>query len=100
MNKIVLAALFSFSSIAYAVNPAIDSDKFYFTQEELCCTCFDSFFIHLGENVWEKTGTIHRDNGGMYYYESKEAKEWKCPYCLMFFKVGTPCQNKQCHRPT
>lgn len=96
MNKIILAALLCSSSLAYAVKPAIDSEKYYFTIDELCCTCFDSFYIHIGENNWEKTDTIHRDNGGMYYYEGKDSKEWKCPYCLMFFKLGKPCENKQC----
>lgn len=96
MNKIVIAALLSFSSMVYAVKPAIDSDKFYFTQEELLCTYFDSFFIHIGENVWEKTGTIYRDSGGMYYYEDRNSRQWRCPYCLMFFKIGTACKNEEC----
>ncbi len=96
MKKIVLAALLSFSSMSYAAKPCLEYEKWYFTQDELCCNYFDSFYIHLGENVWEKTRTIHRDAGGMYYLESGESKEWRCPYCMMFFKVGKPCENEQC----
>ena len=77
------------------VTPAIDSDKLYCLPQEICMDYFDSFYIHLGHNVWTKTGTIHRDNGGIYFYDNG-SKEWKCPYCFMYWPLGSVCENEQC----
>lgn len=60
MKKLLISALVFLSSALSAVTPAIDSDKLYLTPDELCLNYFDGFYIHLGNNVWVKTGTIHR----------------------------------------
>lgn len=100
MKKLFIATLLSFSYSLLAVTPAIDSDKIYLTPDELCLNYFDGFYIHLGENVWVKTGTIHRDSGGIYFYDDGLVKEWRCPYCLMYWPLKTACQNQQCNSHT
>jgi hypothetical protein len=97
MKKLIALTLVFFTSALSAVTPAIDSDKLYLTPDELCLNYFDGFYIHLGNNVWVKTGTIHRDAGGIYFYDDGLAREWKCPYCYMYWPLGKPCQNDRCN---
>ncbi|MBS0585230.1 MAG: hypothetical protein JSR76_02875 [Verrucomicrobia bacterium] len=97
MKKLLISALVFLSSALSAVTPAIDSDKLYLTPDELCLNYFDGFYIHLGNNVWVKTGTIHRDSGGIYFYDDGLPREWKCPYCYMYWPLGKACQNDQCN---
>lgn len=94
-KKLFLSSLL-YSAAVFGVSPAIDSDKLYFTNDEICETYFDSFYIHTGENVWLKTDCIYRDAGGRYFYTNGDPKQWKCPYCYMFFPVGKRCNNSDC----
>lgn len=69
----------------------------------------DYFHIQVGNNVWIQTDTVHRDETGLYTYESNIArtmlskgltaeyqKTWKCPYCYNYWPVGKPCGNSDC----
>lgn len=67
----------------------------------------DEFYLHVGENVWFVTHTLHRDSSGMFaydYYIKRSLKEgkreyerkWKCPYCYNYWPIGTPCQKADC----
>jgi len=69
----------------------------------------DEFYIHVGNNVWLVTHSIHRDASGVFAYEENLSKtlggpgykceyekKWKCPYCYNYWPIGTACQNKDC----
>ena len=69
----------------------------------------DEFYIHVGNNVWLVTHSIHRDHTGMFTYEENLAKsvgdlndkyeyekKWKCPYCDRYWPIGKPCNNQDC----
>lgn len=84
------------------------SEKIYIDEEELN-TSQDAFHIHIGNNVWIETNTVHRDKTGLYTYENNilsstdkntqqfgYQKTWKCPYCYNYWPIGTPCQNPSC----
>lgn len=79
----------------------IDDEEFEFDGEG------DEFHIHIGDNIWLVTNTIHRDSTGLFADESslKRAmqngsmeyeRKWKCPYCHQYWPIGTACQNKDC----
>lgn len=83
-----------------------EEDKMYIDDEEMKSTP-DSFHVHLGNNVWVRTNTVHRDKHGLFTYKACIAKSmlgakygyeksWKCPYCYKYWPIGTPCQNKDC----
>jgi hypothetical protein len=85
---------------------AYTSEKMYINADDFDCTS-DNFRIHIGNNMWIGTDTIHRDENGLYTFESniirstngnksEYQKKWKCPYCYMYWPVGTACQNKDC----
>lgn len=78
-----------------------------YIDEEEFSTNGDAFHIHIGENVWLVTRTVHRDATGLYTYECDLVKDlsgiykgyekkWKCPYCFSYWPIGTPCQNPDC----
>lgn len=105
LKKLFLTAFLAAASLSYA------TDKMYIDDEELCTKYHDSFYIHLGHNVWVKTDTVHRDKTGMFCFESSLCrsvspigkgyyaayeKQWKCPYCYHYWPIGTSCQNKDC----
>ena len=68
----------------------------------------EAFYIHVGNNVWLETNTLHRDGTGLFTYEynvcrypgienkMEYVKKWKCPYCYRMYPVGKACDNKEC----
>jgi hypothetical protein len=97
LNIIILFAL-SISSINASEKIYIDDDTLEHKH--------DCFHIHQGHNIWLETKTVHRDGTGMFIFESsllrskslasEYQKTWKCPYCFMYWPLGTACQNKEC----
>ncbi len=96
-----LAACGEFESLEASSKRYIDGDDFSAN------ALGDSFHIHVGNNIWLTTNTIHRDSTGLFAYEytlSREIsgcnmeyeKKWKCPYCYNFWPIGKPCGNKEC----
>ena len=43
----------------------IDDDSFKVNMQG------DEFYIHVGDNVWLQTHTVHRDASGLFAYESE-----------------------------
>lgn len=84
------------------------SEKIYIDDEEFKADAKgDAFHIHMGNNVWFVTNTVHRDARGLFTMESSLTRSvscpkmgyerrWKCPYCYNFWPIGTPCQNPDC----
>lgn len=84
-----------------------DETKVYIDEDEMKSTS-DAFYIHLGNNMWMQTNTVHRDSTGLYTYQGCIAKslanaktatyekKWRCPYCYNYWPVGTKCQNAEC----
>jgi len=65
----------------------------------------ESFHIHVGENIWIETTTVHRDVTGFFTYSADifcvpgsmaYQKQWKCPYCNRYWPMGQPCGNADC----
>ncbi len=90
--------------ILATMSPINATEKIYIDKDEMK-TSQDAFHIHLGNNVWIETNTVHRDITGFYTFEGNLAKgaykgeykkTWKCPYCYNYWPIGTPCQNKDC----
>jgi len=85
--------------------PLIAIEKIYIDDDQLDHK-HDAFHIHQGNNVWLETSTVHRDKTGMYTFDShilrskklssEYFKRWKCPYCYMYWPLGTACQNPDC----
>ncbi len=100
MNKYILCLMLCFS-----LSTLCASEKIYIDKKELS-QIGDSFHIHVGHNIWLVTDTIHKDCSGLYTLESRllraqknnegYVRHWKCPYCYMYWDVGTRCQNKEC----
>lgn len=97
-----LLCLVSLSAINVHEKMYIDNDEFN------THTKGDSFHIHVGNNIWFMTNTVHRDDTGMFAYECNLIKsigkgyqmeyerKWKCPYCYSYWPIGNPCGNKDC----
>jgi|HubBroStandDraft_2_1064218.scaffolds.fasta_scaffold00031_58 hypothetical protein len=80
------------------------NDRIYINSEELDCN-EAVFMFHIGENIWLKTIALHRDETGLYTFESEIETEglkteyqkmWKCPYCHRYWPIGKACQNPDC----
>jgi hypothetical protein len=83
------------------------SEKMYVDENEFRSEV-DAFYVHLGENVWISSSSVHRDEKGLYILEknisrsvNKNAKyqyekKWKCPYCYQYWPIGKKCQNEYC----
>lgn len=84
-------------------------EKMYIDNDEFNThTKGDAFHIHVGNNIWLVTNTVHRDASGMFAYECNLSKSigpgyqmeyeknWKCTYCYTYWPVGKPCANKDC----
>lgn len=82
------------------------SEKMYIDDDEFSVKG-DAFHIHVGNNVWLVTNTVHRDQTGLFTYECninrsmngikmEYEKKWKCPYCYNYWPIGKPCQNRDC----
>lgn len=113
--RLLLCLMFMFSTCYAALNgPSTEQQyqqeedsRIYIDDEEIESS-EDSFYIHMGYNVWLNTNTIHRDISGLYTYERsilkcstagirlEYEKKWKCPYCFHYWPIGTACQNKDC----
>ena len=105
LNKIftgMVLGLIAISNISFA------SEKIYINEDDLDHK-HESFHIHMGHNVWIETDTIHRDDSGLYTFENRLVrskslngvkteykKKWKCPYCYIYWPLGTACQNEDC----
>ena len=84
------------------------SEKMYINDDEFSTkTEGDAFHIHIGNNVWLVTNTVHRDSTGLFAYECNLSramgsvkldyvKQWKCPYCYHYWPIGQACGNKDC----
>lgn len=84
------------------------SEKMYIDNDEFNAnTKGDAFHIHIGNNVWLVTNSVHRDSTGIFAYECNLSKtltglameyerKWKCPYCYNYWPIGKPCGNKDC----
>ncbi len=93
-----------FSQISAA---EFDSQEKIYIDENEFSTDGDAFHIHIGNNVWLHTNTVHRDRTGLFTYERDinhslngiqidYEKHWKCPYCHCYWPMGKPCGNKDC----
>ena len=77
-------------------------DRFYVAFEEVDSND-DAFHIHVGENLWIETNSLHRDGSGFYTYEMDihtinggYEKKWRCPYCNNYWPIGSTCKNPDC----
>jgi len=104
MNKLILTLL-AVGFIATACYAT--SERIYIDEKEMDLTQ-DAFYLHIGNNEWIKTETVHRDKTGLYTFESDisndntitEAayvKTWKCPYCFTQVEEGKACPNEKCN---
>ncbi len=96
-----------FSSFCHAAAFQMQ-DKMYIDEDSFKTnTKGDEFYIHVGNNVWLVTHSIHRDASGMFAYENNLNKSinglkteyerrWKCPYCYTYWPIGSSCQNREC----
>ncbi len=109
-NKVILLMLMMFACFSSlpAMTEMFVGDKMYIDDEEFSAqTQDDAFHIHIGNNVWLVTHSVHRDARGLFSYSCNLSKsvqghkmeyerKWKCPYCYNYWPIGTPCQNKDC----
>src|SRR5690349_12115265 len=109
MVKHVMLMLFA-SFCFFMTTEAFHKDKFLpkiYIDEDEFSNKGDSFHIHIGNNVWLCTNTVHRDETGMYTFENHLARsmtgpkdgyerKWKCPYCYSYWPIGKPCGNPDC----
>lgn len=99
-----IKTLFLLSLLLLTSLSAIDN-KIYIDEEELKSSQ-DAFYIHLGNNVWLETNTLHRDGTGLYTFNTsitssnsprtEYVKKWRCPYCHHYWPIGQKCQNSDC----
>lgn len=103
--KKLIALCFVLVSIVSSIEA---SEKVYIDSKELNIHQ-NLFRMHVGNNVWLETNTVHRDDTGLYTFESdintflnnqtrkaEYIKKWKCPYCYTYWPMGSACQNKDC----
>jgi len=110
MKKIkafILLSMLAISGLSAHQN-LISPKKIYIDEQEFA-TQGDDFHIHMGNNIWLVTNTIHKDDTGLFAYEAnirrsmtnngierEYVKKWKCPYCYMYWPIGKACQNEEC----
>ncbi len=106
MVKIIIRlVMLSIASSGYLSACAL-SERLYIDEQEFTFSD-DCFHIHIGENVWLETDTVHRDGSGLYTLESdifrspsninmEYERKWKCPYCNKYWPIGQACGNKDC----
>ena len=82
----------------------IANEKMYLNEDDIKTT-HDKFYLHQGSNVCLQTSTLHRDNQGLFTFESDLGKvkddfsvwgyekTWRCPYCNQHWPIGKACQN-------
>lgn len=106
--KFTILSMLAVSSLSALQMPTV-SEKMYIDAEEFSAnTNGDAFYIHVGNNVWLVTNSIHRDATGLFAYECNLSKAlgpghemgyertWKCPYCYKYWPIGKPCSNIDC----
>lgn len=82
------------------------TEKIYIDEQELDMECAE-IRIHIGDNTWIQTSTLHNDQYGIYTLENEIIQEkeithktyqrtWKCPYCYRHWPIGEKCGNKEC----
>src|ERR1700676_5398232 len=81
---------------------ALENDKIYIDEDDFSNEK-DAFHVHIGNNLWIKTNTVHRDCSGLFTYEcnismmsgmkAEYEKTWKCHYCYNYWPIGNPCGN-------
>ena|SRR5580765_5470814 len=89
----------------YSQNP---TEKVYIENEDFSIDDY-AFHIHVGDNLWIETNSVHKDDKGFYTYESniryildgkgiklEREKKWKCPYCHSYWPIGISCQKASC----
>jgi len=88
--KYLLALLLLSTSLQASSRLYIDSSDLEISE--------DTFYIHLGGNMYSATGAIFNDESGLYILETNMdfQKKWKCPYCHMMWPVKSPCKNAEC----
>jgi hypothetical protein len=106
MIKIIMTlSTFCIMSSGY-LSASMLSERLYIDQQEFTFD-HDCFHIHIGENVWLETDTVHRDSSGLYTLESnilrsqsgvnmEYERKWKCPYCNKYWPIGQACGDKDC----
>ena len=106
--KYLIVSIFFLLSVASIANAEFSHlhDKVYIDEEQLNFKS-DAFHIHVGENMWIETNTVHRDSSGLFTFESSihrsmrgpqaaYEKKWRCPYCYSYWPIGKKCQNDDC----
>lgn len=113
IKKKALLCLLALTTVGSISAAGVNVDeKFYIDEDEFRTRgeLGDAFHIHIGNNVWLCTNTVHRDSTGLFTYECNIArsmqsgapykmayeKKWKCPYCYNYWPIGSPCGNKDC----
>ncbi len=107
LAKIFVLALFMYISVCQGAAFQAQ-DKIYIDPDSFKAnTKGDEFYIHVGNNVWLITHSIHRDATGMFSYENNLSKfgkdskmeyekKWRCPYCYQYWPIGKACGNPDC----
>lgn len=104
MRKLLFAVLSMVTLTGLSALQIPKLDRMYIDEKEMSAD-FDSFHLHIGENIWLNTNTVHRDSTGLFSYECdiiksdpslEYEKKWKCPYCFNYWPIGKACQNKDC----
>lgn len=105
LSKIFFSIFILVSSSIHA-KQYCENEKIYIDPDEFHSNIDgDEFHLHVGENVWLVTHTIHRDSTGMFAFESylkkmkgerEYQRSWKCPYCFNYWPIGTPCKKTDC----
>lgn len=107
MIKKIMLALTLFTAVSFsseATEMSIKHKKIYIDDSEFKAQVdADAFHIHIGDNLWLVTNTVHRDASGLFTFEDDLLrvgmdfeKKWKCPYCYKYWPEGKPCGNKEC----
>lgn len=101
---ICVLTLIGLESSVSASHFSIKPERIYFDAEEMPMG-EDAFHVPVGNNEWVQSSCIHRDTTGFFTYTSdikrephstQYVKEWKCPYCHLYWPIGTPCGNAAC----
>lgn len=106
LKRLIPLVFVSFCCLISVEAAKKDHQKMYIDEDEFN-TIGDAFHIHVGNNMWLETKTVHRDETGMYAYQSQIThspngpyaayeKKWRCPYCYSYWPIGKPCANPDC----
>jgi len=102
LSMLAFSNLFSVETPSLLERMHIDDDEFRVD------SAHDAFYIHVGNNVWLVTNSVHRDDTGLFSYERdlrkssgsdltmEYEKKWKCPYCYQYWPLGKSCGNSNC----